>query len=182
MLPRIVVAPRRTGALAPSSRVLASRLADAAFRGDPRIVVEIGAGSGAVTRELERRAARTGARFVAVELDAALARRNGSARVVQADAAWLPVRRADVVVSGIPFASLPKAKAEAILHEAARVAPRIVLFQYTKRRFPLIGAHFPVASAPLSRVRWNLPPALVLDARVGGERSAEAEASAIGLA
>jgi phospholipid N-methyltransferase len=159
---RFLVAPRQTGAVAPSSRALARKLADLAFQGNPRVLVEIGAGSGAVTRELARRAAQTGARLVAVELERSLARRLGPS-AVQADAAHLPVRRADVVVSGIPFASLRSGHAEAILAEAARVAPRIVLFQYTRRRLDLIEHHFPRVRAQ-ERVRWNIPPAFAIEA------------------
>ncbi|HEV8360163.1 MAG TPA: hypothetical protein VGR28_06885 [Candidatus Thermoplasmatota archaeon] len=163
MLRRFLVAPRRTGAVAPSSRALARRLADLAFRGDPRVVVEIGAGAGAVTRELAARAEASGARLLAVELDARLARRIDHGLAARAHAAWLPVQRADVVVSGIPFASLPRAEADAILREAARVAPRIVLFQYTRRRLALVEEHFPRVRRR-ERVAWNLPPALAIEA------------------
>jgi phospholipid N-methyltransferase len=149
--------------VAPSSRALARRLADLTFRTRPRVVVEIGAGSGAVTRELAARAEATGARLLAVELERSLARRAGHGLAVQAHAAWLPVARADVVVSGIPFASLPRASGHAILAEAARVAPRIVLFQYTNRRLELLEHHFPRV-ATRDRVRWNLPPAWAIEA------------------
>lgn len=170
MLHRFLVAPRRTGAVAPSSRALARTLADLAFAPAPRTVVEIGSGSGAVTRELAARAAKTGARFVAVERDASLARRSERAargRVARADAAWLPVSKADVIVSGVPFASLRRAEAEAILAEAARVAPRIVLFQYSSRRRALIERHFPLLRVE-ERVAWNLPPAYAVEAWVPG--------------
>lgn len=162
VLHRFLVAPRQTGAVAPSSRVLARKLADLAFKGDPRVVVEIGAGSGAITRELERRAAKSGAKLLAVELERSLARRLGPS-AVQAHAAWLPVERADVVVSGIPFASLGRQQGHAILREAARVAPRLVLFQYTTRRLDLIEDHFPHVRA-CERVRRNIPPAWAIEA------------------
>lgn len=165
LLQQFLAAPRQTGTIAPSSRWLARALADAAFAEDPRVVVEVGAGTGAVTKELAKRAAATGADFVAVELDGKLARKVEGGRTVQAHAAWLPVRRADVVVSGIPFASLRRHHAEDILAECARTAPRLVLFQYSTRRFDLITGHFPALRA-VRRVRWNLPPAFVLEARV----------------
>lgn len=166
MLSEFLAAPRRVGAVAASSRHLARRLADLAFARHPRTVVEIGAGSGAVTRELAARARQQGARFVAVELDARLARKAGSAHTVQAHAAWLPVRRADVIVSGIPFASLHSEDAEDILREAARIAPRLVLFQYSRRRLRLITKHFPDVLAA-HKVRWNIPPAFAIEASHG---------------
>lgn len=166
VLQQFLRAPRQTGAVAPSSRALARKLADLAFAASPRRVVEIGAGSGAVTRELALRAEATGAQLLAVELDGRLARRVGAATglAVQAHAAHLPVARADVVVSGIPFASLHREDAHAILREAARVAPRLVLFQYSRRRLPLIERHFPDVRVE-ERVSWNLPPAYAIEAR-----------------
>lgn len=170
MLHRFLLAPRRTGAVAPSSRALARTLADLAFAPGPRTVVEIGAGTGAVTRELAARAAQTGADFLAVELSGSLARKANVAAdgaAVQGHAAWLPVRRADVVVSGIPFASLRSWEAEAILAECARIAPRLVLFQYSNRRKALLARHFPELRAE-ERVAWNIPPAYAIEACVRG--------------
>jgi phospholipid N-methyltransferase len=164
VLRQFLAAPRQTGAVAPSSEALAQALADLAFRGAPRLVVEIGAGSGAVTRELRRRAAETGSRVVAVEVGERLAGKHRGYGV-RAHAAWLPVRSADVIVSGIPFASLRAPDADAILAEAARVAPRLVLFQYTRRRLPMIQVHFPEAGA-MVRVPWNFPPAIAMETRV----------------
>ena len=63
--------PRRVGAIAPASRALAQAVCDEALRGAPRVLIEVGAGTGAITRRLAI-AAQALDRFVVYELDAAL--------------------------------------------------------------------------------------------------------------
>ena len=40
--------PRRVGAIAPASRALAQAVCDEALRGAPRVLIEVGAGTGAM--------------------------------------------------------------------------------------------------------------------------------------
>ncbi|HEX4099926.1 MAG: methyltransferase domain-containing protein [Pseudonocardiaceae bacterium] len=109
--------PRDVGTLLPSGPELAQRLASvvagAGQAGRPAIVVEVGAGGGAVTAAIAREANHD-AVVIAVEKDPGLAERLRSrqlgVRVVTADAATLPailsdhgVDRADVIVSVLPW-------------------------------------------------------------------------------
>lgn len=109
--------PRDVGTLLPSGPELARRLAAVVPRagqaGRPPIVVELGAGAGAVTAAIAREADHD-AVVIAVEKDPGLADRLRSrelgVRVVTADAATLPailadhgVDRADVIVSVLPW-------------------------------------------------------------------------------
>jgi phosphatidylethanolamine/phosphatidyl-N-methylethanolamine N-methyltransferase len=109
--------PRDVGTLLPSGPELAQRLAavvaGAGRPGRPPVVVEIGAGGGAVTTAIVR-AADPDAVVIAVEKDPGLADRLRSrqlgVRVVTADAATLPailadhgVDCADVIVSVLPW-------------------------------------------------------------------------------
>ncbi|MGH3688316.1 MAG: class I SAM-dependent methyltransferase [Pseudonocardiaceae bacterium] len=109
--------PRDVGTLVPSGPELAQRLAavvcGAGQVGRPPVVVEIGAGSGAVTAAIAREAEHD-AVVIAVEKDSELADRLRSrelgVQVVTADAATLPViladhgvERADVIVSVLPW-------------------------------------------------------------------------------
>jgi len=71
LLSHLIRAPALTGAVAPSSQFLARAMADAA-RGAGHIV-ELGAGTGAVTRALARQ--HPDATLTLVELQPALARR-----------------------------------------------------------------------------------------------------------
>ncbi|MGH3751221.1 MAG: class I SAM-dependent methyltransferase [Pseudonocardiaceae bacterium] len=109
--------PRDVGTLLPSGPELARRLAavvpGAGPAGRPAVVVEIGAGAGAVTGAIAQQAD-ADAVVIAVEKDPELAERLRSrefgVRVVTADAATLPailaahgVDRADVIVSVLPW-------------------------------------------------------------------------------
>ncbi|MGH3774429.1 MAG: class I SAM-dependent methyltransferase [Pseudonocardiaceae bacterium] len=109
--------PRDVGTLLPSGPELARRLASVVPRtgpvGRPAVVVEVGAGAGAVTGAIAEQADQD-AVVIAVEKDPELAERLRSralgVRVVTADAATLPailaahgVDRADVIVSVLPW-------------------------------------------------------------------------------
>jgi phospholipid N-methyltransferase len=109
--------PRDVGTLLPSGPELARRLAavvpEAGQAGRPLVVVEVGAGAGAVTAAIAREANHD-AVVIAVEKDPGLAEqlrsRELGVRVVTADAATLPailadhgVDRADVIVSVLPW-------------------------------------------------------------------------------
>ena len=109
--------PRDVGTLLPSGPELARRLAavvsGAGPAGRPAVVVELGAGAGAVTGAIAQQAD-SDAVVIAVEKDPGLAARLRSrelgVRVVTADAATLPailaahgVDRADVIVSVLPW-------------------------------------------------------------------------------
>lgn len=159
------------GAVAPSSTRLARAMAVAA-EGAGR-VVELGAGTGAVTAALlERHAAAT---LTAVEIDphwaAALSRRFPGVDVHCAPADEVLQRlaatdEAVVLVSSLPFRSLPPywhARTRAAIERFLLADPRRRLVQYTYQpRAPFE----PEASAPLvwrcRRTIWhNLPPAWV---------------------
>jgi phospholipid N-methyltransferase len=109
--------PRDVGTLLPSGPELAQRLAAvvpaAGQTPRPPVVVEIGAGAGAVTAAIARKAG-PAALVIAVEKDPVLAERLRArglgVRVVTADAITLPailaehgVERADVIISVLPW-------------------------------------------------------------------------------
>lgn len=109
--------PRDVGTLLPSGPELARRLAavvpGAGRAGRPAVVVEVGAGAGAVTAAIAAQADHD-AVVIAIEKDAGLAdllrSRELGVRVVTADAATLPAiladhgaDRADVIVSVLPW-------------------------------------------------------------------------------
>ena len=111
--------PTAMGAIAPSSGRLAEAVvAPIPRNGDP-LVVELGSGTGAFTRAIQERLGGRG-HHLAVELNPRLAEltalRYPAVEVVQQSAAHLPeilasrgLGRADVVVSGLPWAAFPAA-------------------------------------------------------------------------
>jgi phosphatidylethanolamine/phosphatidyl-N-methylethanolamine N-methyltransferase len=176
--------PRDVGTLLPSGPELAQRLAavipGAGQAGRPPVVVEVGAGAGAVTAAIAREAEH-GAVVIAVEKDSGLAdwlrSRELGVRVVTADAATLPailadhgVERADVIVSVLPWTLFgPQQQREFLTIFAAALATDGVftaaaysLSYWTPaaRRFRLeLGRVF--SEVLPTRTMWrHLPPAM----------------------
>ena len=171
--------PFATGAVVPSGRLLAEAMACTTrfvIDGRPGHVVELGAGTGEVTKALLA-AGVASDRLVLVERDpefAAFLRRHFSGpRIVEGDAARLPRLLADhgiapiaAVVSSLPLLSLPAEVVNGIVAGAFEALPRggaFVQFTYGPKppiprnlrdRLQLDGAHG-------RRIWRNVPPAVV---------------------
>jgi phosphatidylethanolamine/phosphatidyl-N-methylethanolamine N-methyltransferase len=171
--------PFATGALVPSGRLLAEAMAlatQAAIAGRPGHVVELGAGTGEVTKALLA-AGIAPQRLALVERDpefAAFLRRHFPApRIVEGDAAHLPRLLADLgiapiaaVVSSLPLLSLPGEVVDGIVSGVFEALPRgAALVQFTygptppvpralRQRLHLVGVHG-------KRIWRNVPPAVV---------------------
>lgn len=173
--------PGSVGAIWPSSPALARQMVDAAGVRTAERVVEIGPGSGAFTGEILS-ALKPGARLLAVEKSAALARnvaeRFPAARVREDCATRLAeVLREEAfaapqsIVSGLPWAAFPQDLQRAILREVHRVLDgggTFTSFAYygphrlpAGQRFRSLLAEFfsDVQRTPL--VLNNMPPAFV---------------------
>lgn len=171
--------PFATGAVVPSGRLLAAAMARAtrtAIDGWPGHVVELGAGTGGVTKALLA----TGVppeRLVLIERDPEFAtflrRHFQGLRIVEGDAARLPKLLADhgiapiaAVVSSLPLLSLPADVVNGIVTGVFDALPRgAALVQFTygpkppvpralRERLRLEGAHG-------KRIWRNVPPAVV---------------------
>jgi phospholipid N-methyltransferase len=168
--------PKTVGAIAPSASRLARRiLAPVPRRGEP-VVVELGPGTGAFTVGIRARLGGRG-RHVAIECNRRFARtlrqRFPDLEVVLGDAAAIGsvVPRADVVISGLPWALFaPDRQRRIVGATAATLAPNgaFSTFAYVHaywtpaaRRFRrLLEQHF--EEVVTERTVWaNLPPALV---------------------
>ena len=142
LLLQLMKTPGLTGAVAPSSRYLASAMVRAT--GAVRHVVELGAGTGPVTKELRRRLPE--ASLVAVEMQPSLAQqlrnkfsgldvREGLAHEILDGLAYPdPV----ALVSSLPFRSLPRDMREVTMASVERFLRRIpgsrlVQFTYQPR-------------------------------------------------
>lgn len=139
--------PRVIASVVPSSSFLERRVVRAADVGSARAVVELGAGTGGITRSLLQAMGQQG-RLIAIERTAAFVDglgRIGDARldIVHGCASTLGAQleqrgleAADAVVSGIPFSTLPKALAASIVEAIdAALAPggRFVAYQFSDR-------------------------------------------------
>jgi phosphatidylethanolamine/phosphatidyl-N-methylethanolamine N-methyltransferase len=180
---RFVRNPRTVGALAPSSKRLASAMvAPIARSATSRNIVELGPGTGAFTRAIVERL-RPGDRFLAVELDPtfveALRRSWPGVECVCASAESLcglvAERRfgpVDHIVSGLPFATLPAHVTGRIVEaigQTLRPGGTFTTFTYVQSYGVPACVGFRrqmnalMASTPFVRfVAWNLPPAFAL--------------------
>jgi phospholipid N-methyltransferase len=163
--------PKEVGSVIPSSRFMERRVARAAELGRARIVVELGPGTGGTTRALLRHMA-TDARLLAIEINPRLAAQvrerirdprlvvhTGSAAEVALALRTHGLGAPDVVVSGIPFSTMPRETALAILRsvrDALAPAGRFVAYQVRDRVAVLARGIFARPRVELE-VR-NVPP------------------------
>jgi len=132
---------KRVASFAPSSRALASAMCDAVSSDVAQTIVELGAGTGAVTQAICKKM-HPGSRLIAVEIDptfaAHLRHSCPTAEVVVADVLHLRetltqcgIRNVDVILNGLPTPSLPKSLNHVVLQTFADLAPTGVFSQLT---------------------------------------------------
>jgi phosphatidylethanolamine/phosphatidyl-N-methylethanolamine N-methyltransferase len=173
--------PLDVASLVPSAPTVCRALAlPVPETGDP-VVVELGAGSGVVTREVRRRLGGRG-RHLAVELNprfaAALAERFPDVEVLHVDARHVPALLhdrgllADVVISGLPWAAFPDASLHQRLAGAMTAHGAFTQLGYAATRWAgpartrLAHLRGVFEEVTTSRTMWpNLPPAVVHTAR-----------------
>lgn len=161
--------PRAVGAVCPSGISLARRMAEMVPPGDG-LVVELGAGTGAVTRALRARIAPE--RLIVIERLPAfchlLRARFPELAIIQGDAARLceylpPDRPVTAVVSSLPLLSLPASTQNAIVEQMRNVtAGQGCIIQFTYAlwgRSALARAGYTRETRAL--VLRNVPPARV---------------------
>jgi phosphatidylethanolamine/phosphatidyl-N-methylethanolamine N-methyltransferase len=167
LLAQLLRTPAQTGAVAPSSRALARAMAEAAD--GAAALVELGAGTGPVTRALARRF--PALPLTIVELQPAMARRLARAHptaTVHAQPAAAVLDAMDVettpvvLVSSLPFRSLPTHIAAqtqlSIVHFLKR-HPGAWLVQFTYHPRPPFAAAAGFAWRRVGSVFANIPPA-----------------------
>jgi phosphatidylethanolamine/phosphatidyl-N-methylethanolamine N-methyltransferase len=170
-------APHRIGALAPSSRFLARAMATQVDVGRPEFVVELGGGTGSVTKALLD-AGVPPSRLIVVERDERLykllRRRFPQLRVVQGDATDLVallkplgIRAASAVVSSLPLVSMSKRMRGQIVDQAFYLlgeAGRFVQYTYSLSS-PVAVRELGLRGRVAARVWLNFPPASVWNYR-----------------
>jgi phosphatidylethanolamine/phosphatidyl-N-methylethanolamine N-methyltransferase len=180
--------PRLTGAVSPSGRFLARAMARAVGPADDGLVVELGPGTGPVTRALIEQGVRP-EQLILVEYEAAFCRllkqRFPGVRVLQGDAYALRRTLADLsgrpiraIVSSLPLLNQPPARRMDLIEDAfALMAPGGVFVQFTYGMASPIprpagaGRYSAHATAPV----WlNLPPARVWSYRADPDAHAPA--------
>lgn len=168
---RWLAAPLHIGAIMPSSRYLARAVARQIDLNSSLPVIELGGGTGSVTRALLETGLRP-SRLIVVEYDrhlcALLRRRFPQLRIVHGDAgrltqllAPLGIHAASSVVSSLPLRTLPKPVRDRIVRESLQLlgsSGRFVQYTYGPGS-PLAG--FDICGRVADRIWLNLPPAAV---------------------
>ncbi len=168
--------PGPTGAAAPSSPSLGRRMASYIPADTIGYIVELGAGTGAITQQLLRHGIAP-EKLISIEqsepMAAHLKDRFPNVKIIQGDATELsqivenatgkPNTRIPYVVSGLPFRSLPDAVSEKIIEQIQRILPsegRFIQFTYDLRNRPF--RHFKSFESEHGGIVWlNFPPARV---------------------
>ena len=163
--------PHQVASVVPSSTFLETRVVQAADLAHARCVVELGPGTGGTTRALLRALAPQ-ARLLAIELNPDFCERlrrqiDDPRLIVQAGCAEslteslqrLGLSAADVVVSGIPFSTLPRDSAKRIaaaIHASLAPGGRLVAYQW---RAQVANCFAPHLGPPRMAWEWrSLPP------------------------
>ncbi len=163
--------PREVGSIIPSSRFLERRVVRFAGVDAARTLVELGPGTGGTTRAILR-AMRTDAKLLAIEInprfaqllrqtvaDTRLCVYEGSATDLSDALRLFELSAPDLVLSGIPFSTMPRDIALAILravHQALAADGRFVAYQ-VRDRVELLGRQV-FGPARVETELLNLPP------------------------
>lgn len=168
--------PFTIGAVAPSSRFLANRMVQPINFNECNCIVEYGPGTGIFTKEIIKRKQKHTI-FLIIEqneefyhqLVSAYGKEpgvtviHGKAEEVETYLKEMGIASVDYVVSGLPFASLPKEVSSTILEKTKQIVGpegRMITFQYTMFKRHMFERFFRVEE--VRREYRNFPPAYVL--------------------
>lgn len=175
--------PRTTGAIAPSSKYLARKMAEQIDYKKTKTIVELGPGTGGFTKEILKRKA-PGTILILIEINETFVKQlqnqfkdipnlhiiHGSAENMKDYLKELHLPKIDVVLSGLPFTSMPVAVSKNILsriEDTLDYQGSFITFQYSLVKKAFIQQFFP--SISLKKVWGNLPPAYVLSCKKAGD-------------
>lgn len=168
--------PRTIGAVAPSSERLAEKMVrDIDFQ-DAEVIVEYGPGTGVFTEKLVEKKKKD-TLLILLEYNKDFCKQledkysghnnviiiNDSAENVDKYLVQHKINKVDYVVSGLPFASLPKEVSNKILKKTRTILKKnglFITFQYTLLKKDFITEYF--KETDIERVILNIPPAYVL--------------------
>lgn len=173
--------PRSVGAVKPSSKHLAKKMVEDVNFVKARCITELGAGTGVFTEEVVK-AKRDETVYLVFEINDAFYRTlndkygsipnvhiiHDSAEKMASYLAKYGFSRSDYILSGLPFASLPKKTSDHILRECRRcltTGGSFITFQYTKLKLSLFKQYF--AKISLKKENRNVPPAYIMNCRNG---------------
>ena len=170
-----ICSPRTTGAVCPSSRFLARKMAsgvDDSCSGG--VIVQLGSGTGAITSAIAASPHCRDCRLYCIEFNPdlcdCLRRKFPSAKILNGSAENIrelvgeDSKNIRAIISGLPLLSLPKDCVRRIISEVEESLPaggRFVQFTYNLNRNPESLGFKKMRHVCSSRVYLNIPPARV---------------------
>lgn len=171
-----IKSPRTIGAIAPSSKKLAKKMVDDINFSTSKCIVEYGPGTGVFTDKLVKNKKKD-TLLILLEFNEEFCKQleakynhydniliiNDSAENIDKHLKKHNIEKVDYVVSGLPFASLPKDISNMILNKTRKILNKnglFITFQYTLLKKEYIASYFKAVN--YERVFFNLPPAYVL--------------------
>ncbi|MGN7471814.1 class I SAM-dependent methyltransferase [Brevibacillus sp. SAFN-007a] len=176
-LRRFIAEPGRIGSVIPSSRYLCKRMLSSVNWASTDVILELGPGTGAFTQTIYQK--------IKPDTDYVLVERDSQFRaILHSRFPDLPVKeeatkigqyleelelgKADVIISGLPFANFPKELRTAILDEvqnALKPGGLFITFQYSLQLQAELQARFPWVETDFTLL--NIPPAFIYTCRNG---------------
>ena len=161
--------PKKVGSVIPSSKFLSKAMAQ--YTKGP-IIVEIGAGTGAFTRDLSQKT--TPENFYAIEIDdemyQTLVQNFPDLQILKGDASSLKdilpkevIRNVDTIVSGIPLLNLSQEARKDIIDSCFSILKKegqILQFTYGPA-CPIPAKKWKIHSERLTYILNNVPPAFI---------------------
>ena len=165
-----ILHPKQTGAIMPSSPLLAKAMVAPIHFKTAKHIVELGPGTGAITKEILKRMS-PDAQLVVLEISPEFCKelrtwKDKRLIIINADAQHLSryIKKADYAVSGLPLVGLPEKMHTKILKEVRKVVKHAYIqFHYSPLGEPYLKKHFKHITK--KSVIKNIPPAIVYTAR-----------------
>lgn len=163
--------PKYVGSMIPSSRFLANRMVKAAKWEQAENIVEIGSGTGAITRVIAKRVKPESKVFLfekddemgeLLQHDFPQFQREKNAMKLVSRLKEHNVQEVDYIFSGLPFYNFsPIMRLQLIQQckEALKSGGKLIAFQYSLQMRRMLAEHFEIER--ISAVPLNFPPAFV---------------------
>ena len=163
--------PLEVGSVIPSSRFMVNKVMNRVREVEPKSVVELGAGTGVFTRELDKHCGQASS-FMVFEKDETMKKKLEDSfphRSIYADALDLPNilqqqnhGKVDCIVCGLPFTLFPKAKTEEMfekIYDSLADDGTFIMYQYTTHMKQRLQNLF--GQVTTRYVLLNIPPTFV---------------------
>ena len=172
-LRHFIKSAKHTGAVAQSSKFLAKKMVHKSNLNNVKTIIELGPGLGSITKKIIEDMP-SGSQLVTFEINKEfvihLDKKYPEAKHINANIKNLKktlkennIEKADVIISGIPFAGFKKEECDKMFKEINAVMhadSRFILFTYTPIKFKSFFSQF--QKIDISYVPLNIPPAYVV--------------------